>query len=565
MSVLKQWDGANWVEVSLQQSAVIIDALDSTSTTTALSANQGNVLNTKMALAVSGPSQVYAYTTRTWNIVLYDGHSTYTVSATAGTVSTSNGIIYYTAPSTPQNVTITLTLGSLSQNIPITVIPGAQTLIGTPGTLGFGLGCYPNPVLPAGFSELTGTQDRNSDNYGNYQYTDGSIMCWIPKFYYRIGSASSPRYAVYGLNAIDIASEGDFFSETAANLAGYALHRAFKNNNTIVPGFFFDKYQCSNNAGTASSIKNGNPLSSNAAHNPFSGLNSGPVNAYYGAIDAAKTRGANFHCASRFQFTALSLLSVAHAQATTNSNVCAWYDATGVTNFPKGNNNNVLGDANDAAVKWQSDGYPNCGKTGSAGYGGGVGNVFAKSTHNGQNSGVADLNGNMWEINLGMVRPGTTSGEAVQQNDAAAFYVLKESVDINSLTSGWSSVNTGLEAWGTATHLATLYDPITLTQIGNGTGYRYYGNGAAQVLDPAVSGDGYRQTGLGIYTLGGRGATGSNLFGNDGCYEYHTSNVCLISGGNWLDSTYVGVWLLALNSYRTNSYSDVGFRAAAYV
>ena len=53
-------------------------------------------------------------------------------------------------------------------------------------------------------------------------------------------------------------------------------------------------------------------------------------------------------------------------------------------------------------MKWEPDGYSNCGKTGSAGYGGGAGNVFAKSTHNGQNCGSADDNGLMYEISIGL-------------------------------------------------------------------------------------------------------------------------------------------------------------------
>ena len=92
---------------------------------------------------------------------------------------------------------------------------------------------------------------------------------------------------------------------------------------------------CSKSAGgVAVSVKNGAPLSSNAAHNPFSDLIRAPANASYGALDAAKTRGPNFFCSSRFIFSALALLSYAHAQASTSATWCAWYDAT--NNFPKG-------------------------------------------------------------------------------------------------------------------------------------------------------------------------------------------------------------------------------------
>ena len=439
-----------------------------------------------------------------------------------------------------------------------------QHSIGVPGTQGFGVEVYPD-TLPSGFAELEDTTDTASANYGNYQYTDGSIMCWIPAYYYRIGHVNNPTYGTYGANSVDIQPDLAFASEATANAAGYALHRAFKNAGAKQRGFFYDKYQCSNNSGVASSIKNGNPLSSNSAHNPFSGLTGTPANAYHGAFAAAKTRGSQFHVSSRFQFAALALLALAHAQASTSTTYCAWYDATGTNNFPKGCNNNALGDVNDSAVKWQSDGYLNCGKTGSAGYGGGAGNVFAKSTHNGQDSGVADLNGNMWEINSGMTRPGTSTSDATQQNDATQFYILKESVDVNALTGNWGSGNA---AFGNATHLATLYDAITLSHISNAGVWGLFGNSATPtnaVLDNAVSGDGYRQTAMGIYTSTGHDNTGINLFGLDSIYEYHRANLCLPSCGTWYNTTNAGVWSLFLHNYRTYSNYDVGFRAAADV
>ena len=209
--------------------------------------------------------------------------------------------------------------------------------IGKPGTKGFGIGICRN--LPSGFSKMTGTDDTASENYGNYQYTDGSVMCWIPAFYYKIGTGSNDL----ALNAVDIKDYIYYADVTTANTAGYALHRAFYNAGLVQTGVFVDKYQCSNNAGIASSIKMGNPLSSALVHNPFSGLTGLVVgdNILGGALKAAKTRGAKFFCNSRFIFSALALLSLAHAQAATSTTACAWYDAAGIINFPKGNNNNA--------------------------------------------------------------------------------------------------------------------------------------------------------------------------------------------------------------------------------
>jgi hypothetical protein len=286
-------------------------------------------------------------------------------------------------------------------------------LIGEPGQLGYGVGICPAANLPTGMTGMAGYDVYGGDNWGNYQFTDGSIMCYIPKFYYRIASASNPTYGVHGVNSIDIKGIDTFASTAAANTGGYALHRAFTDGGAEKAGFFFDKYKCSkiaNGAGyTAGSVKDGLPLSSAATHNPFSGLTGG-ADYYYSAIDLAHRRdgvdgavnaSSIFHCRSQFQGSALAMLSMAHGQAATSTTNCAWYHAT--YNYPKGCNNNALSDTNDVynagsnptGPLWVTDGYDTCGKTGSA-------SPFAKSTHNGQTCGVADLNGLIYEISIGL-------------------------------------------------------------------------------------------------------------------------------------------------------------------
>lgn len=408
--------------------------------------------------------------------------------------------------------------------------------IGIPGRPGFGVGICPEP--PAGFVGMTGYDSPLHDNYGNYQYSDGSVMCWIPAFFYRYKAN----------NTVDILPRSAYATVAEANTAGFALHRAFYDGGAEQPGVFVDKYQCSNNSGTASSLKNGNPLSSDTAHNPFSGLTGAPTNAYHGVLVAAKTRGANFFCNSRFIHAALALLSLAHANASTSATYCAWYGTT--TNFPKGCNNDALADVNDTAVKWQSDGYSNCGKTGSAGFGGGAGNLFAKSTHNGQNCGVADLNGNMWEVNLGLTSNGTN------------LYVLNTAVAMRNVTSG----NTlATDAWGAA-GLAALYTSLgaTYESLIKASAWVLTGS-AAQVLSAATSGNGWALTGLGVPLAGGVG--GSNAFGSDGVYQPAAwpNELCPLSGGYWTNGSNVGVWAFTLSDARGTSSSHVGFRSASYL
>lgn len=61
-----------------------------------------------------------------------------------------------------------------------------ENSIGTPGQVGFGVGICPPAKLPDGFTPMDGYSHPCSPNYGNYQFRDGSVMVWIPKFYYRL-------------------------------------------------------------------------------------------------------------------------------------------------------------------------------------------------------------------------------------------------------------------------------------------------------------------------------------------------------------------------------------------
>lgn len=417
---------------------------------------------------------------------------------------------------------------------------GRVNNIGTAGTIGFGAGICPGQY--PGMSMLPGTLTVGSPEYGNYQYSDGSIMVWVPAFFYRYGHANNATYADYGPNSVDVLPRSAYPTVAAANADGFALHRAFYDAGIEQPGVFVDKYLCSNNGGIASSVALGNPLSSSNANNPFSDLAGAPPSNYSGAIAAAKTRGSAFFPGSIFINKALALLSLAHAQAATGAAGCAWHDASGVNNFPKGCNNNALGDSNDATVSYTGTGYSNAAKTGS-------GIPFAKTTHNGQECGVADLNGNMWEIALGLTYLGGN------------YYILSTDAAVADLTAGDSLAT---DAWGTAGVAANyLLLGATYGSLGTAPGSSRAIGSATAVLANTVAGLGWAAAGAGIPLVDGVG--GTNLFGNDRLYDNNPTHMCPLAGGNWSSGASAGVWCLYCNSSRPGSYSNVGVRAALYL
>jgi hypothetical protein len=213
---------------------------------------------------------------------------------------------------------------------------------------------------------------------------------------------------------------------------------------------------------------------------------------------------------------------------------------------------------NDATVTFTTAGDAgNAGKpkTGSA-------SNLAKTTHNGQSCGVADVNGVMWQVMLGVTSPGgsATEGSLLATGDS---YVLKRSVALASLTGGWNGAN---DAWGTAANLATKYDSVAgLFPWGSTTGWTCFGNGWNNVFSGATSGTGYLRTACGIQdTTNGTSAAGTNQFGNDGCLQYNRANQFPIGSGGWGDGSGAGIFSRHWVHVRLIGYDNMGFRAAAY-
>lgn len=369
---------------------------------------------------------------------------------------------------------------------------GAIYSIGTPGGIGFGVGACPDNLVPSTLTPLPGCKIIGHAEYGNYVHLrTGSVVVFVPRFYYRWDHLENKTRAKYAPNDIDIVGTDTCATTAAAEAAGYRLHRAFIDGGAEQPGFFVDKYKLSRVAvGTgyaAASIRNGLPLSTAADHNPVAGISACTSNAYFELLRASKGRDSvngefnqscPWFCASVFIFDALAKLSMAHGQAALSSATCAWFDAAGTSNFPKGCNNNALKDSNDATVSYQSDGYSNCGKTGS-------GVLFAKTTHNGQDCGVADQNGLMYEVLIGQTCVGITK----PVTGVAKTNPCQVSMgDTSGLTTGM------------AAHIESLVGPTTLNSLMCTI---------TVINSTTISLDGVDGTGLATWTSGGTLYTGT--------------------------------------------------------
>jgi len=434
--------------------------------------------------------------------------------------------------------------------------------IGIPGTYGFGVGVYPNEAELTDLMPLKDNKVQASDTFGNYIHPNGSIVIFIPKFYYRIGNTEHPNYDQFGVNSVEIRGSKWYANEAEANADGFILHRAFIDGGVEKKGFFYDKYMASkspDDSNISVSVRYGVPISltTSTSYTRSNGM-TGCVGELHDSVTLSRARGIGWNCASIFMMSAISMLSLAHAQHASSSSACAWFDPSYTTNYPKGCNDNSLGDVNDTEVSYQSAGDSGTSlkpKTGS-------GEPFSKTTHNGQMCGIADVNGGMWETNIGITQPGgssTASGTGVGNT----IYVLKESEVFATLTNGW---NGSTDIWGNTTHLSTKYDsinaPINLSGLG---GWLEWGNGSEPLFFTDQSGINRALSGVSPVADTSMSSGGINMTGNDGVYRYVRENMFVHSCGRWNSAARAGVFARIFISWRSDSNGDYSFRSARYV
>lgn len=417
---------------------------------------------------------------------------------------------------------------------------GGPATVGQAGQLGFGVSPYPGADSDLAAMQLTpmdGCFDPASDNYGNYVHANGSIMCCIPAFCYRLGNATAPSYSRDGADALEIRDATEFpqFSHGAAFSSpdfgdGWILHRAFVDGNNLKNAFFIDKYLCSNVNGQAASVKNADWLMCyNEPTRTYSTKHiSGTVGQAYDAITLSRARGDYYSLVTCYQWSAISLLSLAHGQAATSADACAWYDANHTTNFPKGATSEYGRDFNDGIITYAYHSYGSpFAKTGS-------GTPFNKTTHNGQASGVADVAGmcNQWTI--GACNPSSAT-VWLMNTTTTAHEITKDNVTNQGLHISYST--------------------------GIGDGQKSF-NGVRSGTS------GLDWVGAGIVP---KTTSRSALFGNDEYYEYYTSPSGLKVGLGYAWNQSAGVFCRSWYG-RSGSYSGFwygsskyfGFRSAGY-
>lgn len=411
--------------------------------------------------------------------------------------------------------------------------------IGVAGEQGFGVGVYGGDeadLTAMGLSLMDGGDDPTNANYGNYVHTNGSVMVFVPAFCYRIGNAAAPSYSRDGANALEIGSP------ELDGTDGWILHRAFIDGGQQKLGFFMDKYLCSksaSNSNIAVSVKNANQISLTSSSSYINSSSmTGCSGVIYDAITLSRARGEQYACVSCFQWSAIAMLSLAHGQAVTSSENCAWYDSGYTMNFPKGNNNNsssAPGDTNDSTVKYTAHSKVGAfGKTGS-------GTPFAKTTHNGQDCGICDINGLQFQPLLGIYQ-GSTSKH---------FYVAKESYKMHDFTTSNYNASSNFDLCNTGT-------PAT-----NNTQYRF-GNGSSCAFFTASSGSQRALCGV-VPTATGSSSGGTALFGNDYGYWYNNTSYVVLASGGYGDGSDAGVWCrYGYYGYWSNGDYNVSFRAAGY-
>jgi hypothetical protein len=428
------------------------------------------------------------------------------------------------------------------------LLPSEYGKIGTPGTIGFGVGVCPPEQLPPGMTPMAGYDELESPNFGNYLDALGSHMVFIPKFWYKINNSSSDLgVGNTGGNYIHITDDADY-----AATYGFALERCFVDDDITYSGIFVDKYCMSNVGDKAISVPGAVMLLARGATTDFDEESEENITSLtHSFSDLAQSRWFEaFHAHRRlllpqdalkcsimstFAANAITHLAWAHSQYSSGLSspdkaiICAW--RTVAPYFPKGNTDpDHLQDEYDSSVVFTSDptregfttvGTPNDTAQENPGLAG-SGAPFERTTHNGQRCGIADVAGKFAQLTAGCFQK-VLSG--VQM-----LYILKSSVNIDYIENYADSIT------------EANHDQILAT--GNyGSFPRWLGNGANQVFGFSATPS---TTAYKVASVGAPLSTGVNNSAGVAAWGYDYVEMNPASGGG--DNIFpIRVWGLSGN------------------
>jgi len=471
--------------------------------------------------------------------------------------------------------------------------------IGLPGLMGFGVGCCPPDALPSDIAALPGTEDRFSPNYGTYIHLpSASIICFIPSHYIDVEAQGNTNAPFYGTKIT--------ISDTQSGNA--VLARPFTDGGSSLIGVFIDKYQGSNCKPDGSGQPNhtngpgGTPLTggifaSRPLHwpvspitkdnggtdfnSPFSLCNSTALNGSAtspsdnlgGVWALCQTRGTDFLPCPIWTYTQIGFLSLAHAQALLDTggnlvsgavNNAAWMDTAPYA--PKGNNNNGS-DTQKSSLQFARTDLTGANASGFAGRDSraftgaarisGV-SAVEQTTHNGQLSGIVDVNGNQWGV-----APGLTS--VTTSMDAAGYRLMSSSV-------AWSTISSNSDIRSSASLISLAAE----SGAGNDDGIWHTNANAYAYLQPDSNGTFHEDlanasdtlramTECGIPredgTTNTAGSTPTNIFGGDGFYRSLTADCLPRVGGCWGAGSPAGVFVRFFVITPSSASVDFGARA----
>jgi hypothetical protein len=463
--------------------------------------------------------------------------------------------------------------------------------IGLAGLMGFGVGCCRPELLPDDMAPMPSCYDRWSVNYGNYIHLpSASIMCFLPAHHIDIQSPGNTNAPFFGSKVVI----------TDGQVGDSVLARPFRDGGEDLAGIFIDKYQICNARPDGSGLPNttsGNPgdvmltggigasrplqwpcsmAGNSATVSGITALTSKALNASApnpagnlgGAFAAAKTRGAAFNAMPIWVTAQLAYLSLAHAQALLDNtgtpianatDNAAWMDTAPYA--PKGNNNNGA-DVNKTTLQFARADILGTTSVSTGGFAGqlsraytGAANISGTpavehTTHNGQLSGVVDLNGNQWEAVPGLTNSGGTQG---------GYKMWMESVSWNFATANSvvNSAGTGL--------IADVSDNGIWWTDANAFTYLVANSGGTFHPNTSWAGEPTRKmmTECGLARSAGTNTsqTSTNIFGGDGLFRRHINDLLPIAGGYWFFGASAGVFALFLNPTSPTANDTFGCRA----